>query len=119
MKILYVEDNDINRLVLTKLMANKAVVLTAENGHQAKEMVSSAEFDLFLLDLNLNDPEMDGFDVLRELKKMPHLAKSKFFAVTAYFGIEWQRKCLNAGFDGFFSKPFKVEDILETYEKMA
>lgn len=117
LKILYIEDNGINRLVFETLLASKAQVICAENGPIGISVAENACFDIIIIDLNLNDPEMDGFDVIRSLKRLGYDDKcsSKLYALTSYVGPEWEEKCIKAGFDGFYNKPLDPNKILENH----
>ena len=76
MNILYVEDNYINRLVVQKVLQPMGDVKMARTGPEAIEMASLHSFDIILIDINLNDPEMDGIDVMEIAKK--NLFKRQF-----------------------------------------
>jgi|AntRauMFilla1563_2_1112583.scaffolds.fasta_scaffold51807_2 CheY-like chemotaxis protein len=110
MKALYVEDNPINRLIISKSLQVFCDIKTEENGFVAIEMAKAEAFDIIILDLNLGDPKMDGFGVLQNLK-FKEKQKAIYIALTAYTGKEWEDKCLNAGFDLYFSKPVDVKKM--------
>ncbi|KEO75062.1 response regulator [Anditalea andensis] len=118
MKILYIEDNNINRLVFETLLSPKAEVACAETGPIGLDLAMKECYEIVVIDLNLNDPEMDGFDVIRTLKddKYDLRCSSKLYALTSYVGTEWEEKCLEAGFDGFFNKPLDPNKILENHQ---
>jgi CheY-like chemotaxis protein len=109
MKILYIEDNRINRLVVQKGMAPFAEVTTEENGFKGIELAKSGDFEVILIDLNLSDPQIDGFGVLEALRQAG--SKSLMIALTAFVGAEWEEKCLQAGFDLYLSKPIRPKDL--------
>lgn len=117
MKILYIEDNNINRLVFETLLAPKADVACAENGPTGLDLAMKECYEIVVIDLNLNDPEMDGFDVIKTLKDTEYdlRCSSKMYALTSYVGSEWEEKCKKAGFDGFFNKPLDPNKILENH----
>ncbi|MGK0412894.1 MAG: CheY-like chemotaxis protein [Polaribacter sp.] len=117
MKALYVEDNPINRLVISKSLQGFCEIKTEENGFVAIEMAKSEAFDIFILDLNLADPKIDGFGVLQNLKFKEN-QKAIYIALTAYTGQEWEDKCLNAGFDLYFSKPVDVKKMWQLISDM-
>jgi len=118
MKILYIEDNSINRLVFETLLAAKAEVACAENGPLGLALAKKECYEIVVIDLNLNDPEMDGFDVVRILKdsKYDQKCTTKLYALTSYMGPEWEEKCKLAGFDGFYNKPLDPNKIIENYK---
>lgn len=113
MNILYVEDNYINRLVLQKVLQPMGDIKMARTGPEGVEMASLHSFDIILIDINLNDPEMDGFDVMCMLKKNPLQKDSYFVALTAYTGEDWKARCIEAGFDSFYSKPIIPDELVK------
>ncbi|MBS9523383.1 response regulator [Litoribacter ruber] len=118
MKILYIEDNNINRMIFETLLSPRADIACAENGPAGLEMAAKDCYEMIVIDLNLNDPKMDGFDVLKSLRENGYCQKcssSKLFALTSYAGDEWEKKCIEAGFDGYFNKPLDPNIILENY----
>lgn len=112
MKILYVEDNTINRLVFKKMLEPNAEVTAVETGQEGIALAKDNFYNVIFIDLNLNDIEVDGFEVFKEVKHFSHLKDSKFIALTAYHDFEWKDKCEKAGFDNYIIKPFKKEDLL-------
>lgn len=114
MKILYVDDNLVNRVVFERLMKTKVEVTLCKNFAETLENANSIYYDVFVIDLNLADPDHDGFDVLREIKKLDQYIQNQslYFAFTAYTGKEWEDKCQEAGFDYFICKPLDPQEIL-------
>jgi CheY-like chemotaxis protein len=108
-RILYIEDNEINRFVLEKSMGKYARVTSEENGFKGIDLAIREEYDFVLIDLNLADPKIDGFGVLKALQEAN--VESIPVAVTAFTGSDWEQKCKKAGFDLFFSKPINAKDI--------
>jgi len=112
LKILVVEDNQINRLVARKFLENWGIhVDEAENGKISLEMVEKNSYDLILMDLQM--PEMDGFEATRIIKNM-HQGKYKnlpVIALTASILIEVKEKIEEAGIDDFIIKPFDASDL--------
>lgn len=105
MNILYVEDNAINRLIATKSLSKEYYIDAVETVEEAFELVEKKEYQIFLIDLNLNNPDIDGFGVLSHLKQQPNIENAVFIAHTNYTGDDWKEKCLSAGFDFFMPKP--------------
>jgi len=114
MKILYLDDDEINRLVVSKLVEGKFEIDAVEKAEEALELAKKNNYEVLLLDINLNDPNIDGFGVLQSLKTFSHLKDSKYIAHTNYFGEEWELRCTNKGFNSYLSKPF----ILSEFEKL-
>lgn len=119
-RILYVEDNQINRFVFEKLLARHAHITMVDNGPDGVALAEKECFDLVVLDLNLDQPNYDGFDVIRELYAIGFKKRCNaiIFALTAYSGIIWEEKTMEAGFDGYFSKPIDPNTLLSTYHEL-
>lgn len=114
MKILYVEDNYANRLVLERGLANLVDIDTEENGFKAFKMAEEKDYDIYILDLNLGDPEIDGISLLKKLKTIrPHAI---YAALTAFDDDEWKERCERSGFDLFFGKPVNAKELLKSIE---
>ena len=109
--ILYVEDDAINRLIVNKTLEKKYSIDAVEHPDEAFKLADEKSYDVFLIDLNLNLPDIDGFGVLTALKKNIKNKDAVYIAHTNYFGDEWKEKCLRAGFDHYFPKPFKLSDF--------
>lgn len=123
MKILYIEDNHLNRFIFKKLLEkipDVSIIHLAETGRMGLELAENNSYDFIVIDLNLDDASMDGFDVLKTLKSgnYPLNQNTIFFALTAYYGDEWRDKCLLAGFHHYFSKPLNPTVLLKTYAEL-
>lgn len=107
--ILYIEDNEVNRFVVGEMLHGKCNLNFAETGYEGIEYMRDNSYDVVLIDINLNDPDMDGFDVLHSMHIDGYIENTgcKVIAVTAYVGDEWQQKCIDAGFDDYISKPIR------------
>lgn len=107
-RILVVDDNPLNvKLLCAKLMRDYYTVLTAESGAAALEIAHAQKPDLVLLDVNM--PEMDGFEVCRRLKADAATRHIPVVMVTALSEIEYRVQGLDSGADDFLTKP--VNDI--------
>lgn len=109
-KILVVDDAFENAR-LFKIFLNKAGAETdvATSGIEALNLTQSNKYDLVLLDLQM--PGLDGFEVLRELRKMSF--ENPILALTAHAMDEEKQKTQKAGFDGHISKPVKYDELIE------
>ncbi|PYJ65303.1 MAG: adenylate/guanylate cyclase domain-containing response regulator, partial [Verrucomicrobia bacterium] len=76
----------------------------AENGCEALEMIKEQPFDLVLLDIMM--PEMDGYQVLRQLKSDPTLREIPVIVLSALGEIESVVKCIEMGAEDYLPKPF-------------
>lgn len=114
MKILYLDDDTLNRLTVCKAVEGKFEIDAVEKAEEAFELAKNNTYEILLIDINLNDAAIDGFGVLKKLKTFSHLKDSIYIAHTNYFGQEWRLKCINNGFDYYNPKPF----ILSEFEKI-
>jgi PAS domain S-box-containing protein len=116
-RILLVEDNTMNqKLAMRFLQRWGADVVLAANGREAIEKITESPFDLVLMDLQM--PEMDGFEATRIIRNMedPHLAKIPIVALTASALLEVQKDVLDAGMNDYITKPFNPQDL---YKKIV
>ncbi|MBT3450214.1 MAG: response regulator [Bacteroidetes Order II. Incertae sedis bacterium] len=79
------------------------------SGFEAIEAIRTKQFDLVLMDMMM--PEMDGITASREIRRQLGKACPPIIALTAYSNAEDERRCLDAGMDGFLSKPFTIEQL--------
>lgn len=119
-KILLIEDNEQNAYLATYLLtARDWQMICAADGRTGIEMAASERPDLILLDIQL--PGMDGYEVARELRRMPEMKDTPIVAVTSYAMPGDRENCLAAGCTGYIEKPIdpgkfadQVEAFLET-----
>ena len=125
-KVLIVDDNDMNRIVLRSLMKeNEVRVDDAESGEECLNLCAKNAYDVILMDYMM--PKMDGKETLHNLKAMTDApsAKAKVIVCTANALVGVRAELLSAGFDDFLSKPVngkELEDMLAKYippEKIA
>ncbi len=108
--ILLVEDDALNQVVAQRLLESYGVSVTlAKNGHEAVKAVKSRSFDLVLMDIQM--PEMNGYQATIEIRKDKQLKDLPIIAMTANAMADEHEKCLAAGMNGHFSKPFKPDDL--------
>jgi two-component system, cell cycle response regulator DivK len=116
-RILLVEDNELNRDMLTRRLARRGYqVETAADGKQGLEMAGSSSPDLILLDLSL--PEMDGWQVLQQLKQDPKMRSIPVMALTAHALVTDRVRALQEGFDDYDIKPIELPRLLQKVETL-
>ena len=117
-KILLVEDNEMNRDMLSRRLLKKSYeVVIAVDGEQALEMSLAEAPDLILMDISL--PGLDGWEATRRLKARPETQAIPIIALTAHAMAGDKEKCLEAGCDDYDTKPVefprllgKIQDLL-------
>ncbi len=103
--VLVVDDNRLNRLKLAKGLEQQGhTVQLAENGREALEMLRCEAFDLLLLDILM--PEVDGFEVLRQIKNDNGLRDIPVIVISALEEMDSVVKCIEMGADDHIPKPF-------------
>ena len=108
--ILYIEDNPENRLLVRRVLEVEGYqVVEADNGNTGLQKAEMTAPDLVLMDINL--PEIDGYELTHRLKQMPHLADVPVVAMTANVMKGDREKTLAAGCDGYIQKPIDVDQL--------
>jgi CheY-like chemotaxis protein len=116
-RVLVAEDNAVNRELLRELLNTRGYsVIEACNGQEALDMVEQSQPDLLLLDIGM--PILDGFATVRKIRENPSLATLPVLAVTAYAMQGDRENILNAGFDGYLSKPINARDLVNELERL-
>ncbi|MFO7592596.1 MAG: ATP-binding protein [Pseudomonadota bacterium] len=112
LKILVVDDNEVNRLVLTTFLENNGIASSvAKSGYEALQIIQEQNFDVVMLDIQM--PDISGFDVADEIRAMNKGAPA-LIAVTAHAFPEQREAILNAGFNEFLIKPISEDALLKT-----
>jgi two-component system cell cycle response regulator DivK len=108
--ILYIEDNTDNRTLVRRVLQIEGYqVVEAESGFRAFEILRTEIPDLVLMDINL--PDMDGYEITTRLKQMPTLARVPVIAMTANVMKGDREKTPAAGCDGYISKPIDIDTL--------
>jgi two-component system cell cycle response regulator DivK len=109
-RILYIEDNPENRLLVRRVLEVEGYqIIEADSGLTGLKIAESLTPDLVLMDINL--PEIDGYELTHRLKRMPHLARVPIIAMTANVMRGDREKTLAAGCDGYIQKPIDVDQL--------
>ena len=110
-KILLVEDNAMNRDMLSRRLKRKGFeVLTAVDGRQAIDMAEAKQPDLILMDISL--PGMDGWEATRYLKSKPETQGIPILALTAHAMAGDRAKSLRVGCNDYDTKPVEFPRLL-------
>ena len=110
-RVLVVDDQVDNRTILRDLLGSAGIqVLEAENGAIGVEMAMGLQPDLILMDIQM--PEMDGYEASRRIKAVPALAAVPIIAVTSYALSGDDEKARAAGCDDYVTKPFSPRALL-------
>jgi PAS domain S-box-containing protein len=118
-RVLLVEDNDINRLYAKSILQTwKCNTDIAENGLIAIEKLKSNSYDVILMDVQM--PVMDGYEATKAIRMMPHpVGITPIVALTANATKIDIDRCLVAGMNDYLSKPFTPEDLYQMlFEKL-
>jgi two-component system cell cycle response regulator DivK len=116
-RILLVEDNEMNRDMLSRRLARKGYeVSIAIDGRQCLSMALRGGFDLVLMDMSL--PEVDGWEATRQLRADPRTRTLPIIALTAHAMAGDREKAMKAGCDEYDSKPVDFPRLLAKIEAM-
>ena len=116
--VLVVEDNAVNRKVATALIQKLGYAVEAvTNGQEAVDRVTADLFSLVLMDCQM--PVMDGFEATRLIRQMPTRGKLPIVALTARAMKEDEQHCLDAGMDGYLSKPIDLKALNSALTRWA
>ncbi|CAI5994121.1 unnamed protein product [Closterium sp. NIES-64] len=114
LKILLVEDNLVNQRVATRMLSNMGYTVDlAVNGLEAVNAIATKTYDLVFMDIQM--PVMDGIEATQRihlLAQQEGRVRPRIVAMTANVLHSDRQQCLNAGMDGFLSKPIRVADLV-------
>ena len=116
-KILLVEDNEMNRDMLSRRLQRKGYEVTmAVDGRQGIEVARSGGFDLILMDMSL--PEVDGWEATRQLRAVPETKNVPIIGLTAHAMAGDREKALEAGCNDYDTKPVELPRLLSKIEAL-
>ena len=108
--VLVADDNEISRELIREILASEDCrIVEVENGVEALERAAAVQPDLILLDIQM--PAMDGFAVIRELRRDERFLRIPVVALTASAMPDDRRRALAAGFDEYITKPIRVATL--------
>ena len=115
-QILLIEDNEQNRYLTTYLLTRRGYgVIEAVDGKSGIEMAVKGGIDLILLDIQL--PEMDGYDVAAALRADARTREVPIIAVTSYAMVGDREKALASGCNGYIEKPINPDTFVSEIER--
>ena len=115
-RVLLAEDNPTNQFVMMKLLRDMGLqVDLAENGLEVVERLRLQPYDLILMDVQM--PKMDGLAATRIIRALPQRSDTPIVALTANAFVDDRDRCLEAGMNGFLSKPVEARLLRETLEQ--
>ncbi|HYK36707.1 hybrid sensor histidine kinase/response regulator [Alloacidobacterium sp.] len=121
-RILLVEDNEMNQQVATELLEGAGASVTiANHGGEAVKILTESDqhppFDVVFMDLQM--PEIDGITATKLLRRVPRLQKLPIIAMTAHALVEERQRCLDAGMNDHVSKPIDPDALFSTLLRWA
>jgi two-component system, cell cycle response regulator DivK len=112
-RVLYVEDEMINALVMKKFLEKEFDIQLASNAIECRKSLSESLPHVVLMDINLGNNSIDGIELFREIRNDPTMSHIPIFAVTAFAMPGDRERYLDIGFTDYFSKPVNRSQILE------
>jgi two-component system, sensor histidine kinase and response regulator len=114
--ILLVDDCEINRELGMELLPSWGLIVSvAKNGKESLQKLEEGSFDLILMDIQM--PEMDGYEATRIIREQLHCSTVPIIAMTAHAMPGDREKMISKGMNDYISKPFKVELFFNTLYK--
>jgi two-component system sensor histidine kinase/response regulator len=117
--ILLAEDNAVNQKLAVRMLEKRGhTLVVAGTGKEALAAWKNERFDLILMDVQM--PEMDGFEVTAAIRQAEHLTGGHIpiVAMTAYAMSGARQRCLEAGMDGYIPKPIQAQTVFEVIDAM-
>jgi signal transduction histidine kinase/CheY-like chemotaxis protein len=118
LKVLVVEDNAVNRMVITKMLNQFNIdSAVAHDGHEAVLKVQSERFDVILMDIQM--PNLDGLDATKVIRQIEKIRQPKIIALTANYSNEDIKKATQSGMDDYLTKPLLIKELERVLTKYA
>jgi len=119
-RVLLVEDNEVNQKLAVRVLENMGHQVTlATNGAEACQMVRDANYDVVLMDLQM--PVMGGLEATRAIRELEgdKGQRTPILAMTAHAAVQDEKRCLEAGMDGYLTKPIRREQMQKEIERVT
>lgn len=117
-RVLIVEDNELNTLIVERFLTKWGIEVDhANNGREALEHLAGNDFDLILMDLEM--PEMDGYEAAQAIRKLDNKTKASIpiIALSASALLDVQQRIFGIGMNDFVLKPFKPQELKQKLAK--
>ena len=116
--VLIVDDYNINRLLVIDILQGQAEhFLEAGNGCEAIDILQKESVDLVLMDIQM--PEMDGFEATRKIRKQLKLTNLPIIGMTAFAAEHDCRQCYQAGMNDVLTKPIDINQLMEKFNTLS
>jgi len=117
LNILIVDDEPANILLLSKILQSDGYtnVMTTDKPTDTITLQQKHNFSLVLLDINM--PELSGYEVLEQLRGLDNFSTTKIIATSGDTSPKDIKNALDAGFDDYITKPMRMNDILDVIKK--
>ena len=110
-RIIYVEDDEINALVMQKLLEKHFDIHLAYDGIECLEKIRQQKFDIILMDVNLGNGYLNGIELMQQIKDFPGYHHIPIIAVTSFAMRRDIEEFMKAGFTGYLSKPIEKNKV--------
>ncbi len=116
-QVLIVDDSHSIRELLTSVLSRAGFDVTSANdGKSGLQSAKTAAYDLVITDVNM--PEMDGIELLSNLRKLPEYSFKPILILTTEFSSEMKQKGKDAGATGWLVKPFDPDKLIEVISRI-
>ncbi|MGK7901272.1 MAG: response regulator [Hormoscilla sp.] len=116
--ILLAEDNEANVITISSYLENRGYrIIVAKNGRESLDIATREMLDLILMDIQM--PEIDGLEAIRQIRSQPQLADIPIIALTALAMASDRAKCLEAGANEYMAKPLQLKQLANQIQQLT